>query len=227
MFCPRCRTSLERGDPLYCAKCDVSYHSPIDVGGKPIDKVGCLDEANNVFYAKIGDSTLIVKQPRIDDLPRIREGLKLASEYTYMRFPSWLWKHTQGVCYLRLHKRGAVGTLSLIMILDGEVVGFGQHNYWHLTEAVAENEDFPTPVGALCTNVDLCVFDTYQRQGIGTICSKVSEYIAKHNEASLIMGGTFKEGGMLNIWLKDGWMNFGERAAGDGGLRILLGKPLS
>ncbi|GAH08006.1 unnamed protein product, partial [marine sediment metagenome] len=78
MSCPECRTTLERGDVLYCAECDVSYHPPPDVKGKSIDEIGCLDDANNAFYAKIGDSTLVVKQPRISDLPHIREGLRLA-----------------------------------------------------------------------------------------------------------------------------------------------------
>jgi hypothetical protein len=191
-----------------------------------VDEVGCLDAENNVFYAKIGDSTFIVKQPRAGDLPQIKEALKLASDYTYTRFPSWMWKHAEGICFFPLHKRGATGRLFLIMILDGNVVGFSHHRYWQLTESIKETENFPVSVGSLCGNVELCVFDTYQRQGIGSIYAKVSEYIVKHNGAKFIMGETFKEAGMLNIRLKDGWMNFGERKAEDGSTRILIGRPL-
>jgi len=226
MSCPKCRTPLEKGDRLYCEACDVYYHPPANIKGKTVDEIGCLDDRLNAFYAKIGDSTFIVKQPRIDDLPQIKEALKLASEYTYLRFPSPIWKHAEGSCYLPLHERGTRGTLYLVMILDGNVVGFSHHKYWPLTEDIQEKENFPIPIGSICGNVELCVIDTYQRQGIGSIYAKVSEYIAKHNNAKFILGETFKEGGMLNIRVRDGWMNFGERKAEDGSTRVLIGRAL-
>jgi len=226
MSCPNCRTDLEHRNNLYCPECDVLYHSPANLRDISVDEVGCLDEANNVFYAKIGNSTFIVKQPRASDLPLIREGLKLASEYTFLRFPSLMWRHPEGVCHFPLHKKGALGTLFLIMVFDGKMVGHSHHKYWRLTEETQEKENFPISVGSLCGNAELCILDTYQRQGIGSIYAKVSDYIARHNGASFIMGETFKEGGMLNIRLKSGWTNFGERKAEDGSTRILIGKPL-
>lgn len=227
MSCPRCRAPLERLERLYCRECNIYYHPPPNLWGKTVDEIGCLDELNNVFYAKIGDSTFTVKQPRASDLPLIKEGMKLASEYTYLRFPSPIWKHAEGICFFPLHKRDLKGTLYLIMVLDDKVVGLSHHKYWYLTEDIQEKENFPIPVGAFCGNVELCVFDTYQRQGVGTVYAKMSEYVAKHNGAQFIMGETFKEAGMLNIRLKDGWTNFGERTAEDGSIRILIGRPLN
>lgn len=227
MSCPKCRTPLELGALLSCPNCGVSYHAPQNLRGAPVDDVGCLDEKNNVFHAKIGDLTFIVKQPRISDLPAIKEGLGLASEYTFLRFPSWIWRHAEGVCYFPLHKRGEVGTLFLIMVLGDKAVGFSHHKYWILTEKTQQKEGFPAKAGDLCGNVELCVLDPYQRQGVGTIYAKVSEFIAKHNGAKFILGETFKEGGMLNIRLKDGWTSFGERQAEDGTTRILIGRPLT
>lgn len=226
MSCPVCRTALEHGERLYCRECDIHYPPPANVKGKPIDEVGCLDDVLNIFYAKIGDSTLIVKQPRAEDLPQIKEALKLASEYTYLRFPSWLWKHSEGVCFMPIHMRNSAGRFFLIMVLDGEMVGFSHHKYWTRAEDDKEMDVFPTPVGSLCGNVELCVLDTYQRQGIGSIYAVLSEYIAKHNGVHFILGETFKEGGMLNIRMRDGWTNFGERKAEDGSMRVLIGKAL-
>ena len=191
-----------------------------------IDEIGCLDEADNVFYAKRGEQTIIVKQPRIADRPAIIEGMKLASEYTFLRCPSWIWEHSQGVCHFSRHKRGDTGTLFLIIMLDEKVVGFSHHNYWHFTEKMQKQEDFPTPVGSLCGNEMLCIFDAYQQQGIETAYVKISEYIAKHNGAKLLLGDTFKEGDMLDIWLNSGWTNFGERKAEDGSIRIMAGRTL-
>lgn len=211
---------------LYCPKCDLPYHPPANLLGTPIDQVGCLDEINNVFYAKLGGSTIIVKQPRIGDLPDIVEGMKLASEYTYLRYPSWIWKHPMGICHFTLHKKGNSGRLFLIIMLDGKVVGFSHHDYWHLTEEAQKQENFPIPVGDICGNERFCIFDTYQQQGIETAYVKVSEYIAKHNGAKLLLGDTFKEGDMLDIWLTSGWTNFGERKAEDGSIRIMAGITL-
>jgi len=226
MSCPRCRTTLERGERLHCPECDIYYHPPTNVWGKPVDEIGCLDDANNVFYAKIGDSTFIVKQPRIADLPQIKEAQKLASEYTYLRFPCWIWKHAEGVCYMPIHKQDTRNRLFLIMLLDGEIVGFSQQRYWYLTEEDKEREGFPVPAGSLCGVANFCILDTYQRQGLGSIYAEVSEYIVKHNGAKLMIGETFKEGGALNIRLKDGWTNFGERKVEDGSTRVLIGKVL-
>ena len=191
-----------------------------------MDDIRCLDEADSVFHSKLGESTLIVKQPKITDLPDIREGLKLASYSTFLRHPSWMWRHPQGVCHLPRHKKGEVGMLFLIVKLDGKVVGFSHHNYWYLTEKMQEQENFPLAVGILCVDENLCIFDAYQRRGIEAAYVKVGTYIAKHNGAKLLLGDTFKEGDMLNIWLNSGWTNYGDRKAEDGSIRIMMGRTL-
>ena len=191
-----------------------------------IDEIRCLNETDNVFYAKLGGHTLTVKQPRIADRPAIIEGMKLASEYTFLRHPSWIWEHSQGICHFSRHKRGDTGTLFLIIILDEKVVGFSHHDYWNLTEKMQEQENFSIPTGSLCANEMLCIFDAYQRQGIEVAYLKVSEYIAKHNGAKLLLGDTFKEGEILNVWLENGWTNYGERKAEDGSIRIMAGRTL-
>lgn len=190
-------------------------------------EIGCVDETLNVFQVSVGDSVFTVKQPRIDDLPAIREALKKASEYTYLRYSSIVWKHPEGMCYLPLYVQGYLGRLYMIMMLDDTVVGFSHHRYWVLDEESKEKEGFPISVGDTLCNAELCVLDPYQRQGLGSLYGKVSHFIARHNKAAFIMGETFKEGGMLSIRLKDGWTDFGERMAEDGTMRTLIGKKLT
>jgi GNAT superfamily N-acetyltransferase len=234
MSCPVCRTTLvvpsgdqETEESQFCTKCELFFDPPFRLKGVPVGEIVCVDEDSNVFKATAGEHTFIVKQPRIADHGAILEALKLASEYTYMRYPSLIWEHTEGVCYLPLHVRGLTGQLHLMMFLDGNVVGFSHHNYWLLDEESKEVTGFPVSVGSIIANGELAILDPYQRQGLGALYGKVSEYIARHNDAAFIMGETFKEGGMLNIRLRDGWEAYGERRAGDNTMRTLIGKQLT
>lgn len=228
MSCPICRTDLIQPDEvLHCPKCDISYDAPINLKGTSIEEIECIDEKLNVFQAKAGEYTFIVRQPRIEHLPAIRKALSLASEYTYLRYPSLVWKHPEGMCHLPLYGRNYLGKLYLIMMLDDKIVGFSHHTYWMLNEETKKKTGFPVPIWSTMTIIQLAVLDPYQRQGIGTLYAKVSEYIAKHNDSAFIMGETFKEGGMLNIRLKDEWKIYSERKAEDGTTRTLIGKPLT
>jgi len=118
------------------------------------------------------------------------------------------------------------GAVYWIMLLDDVVVGFGDHFYWQLNNEMREKHGFPVPIGTKMVVDHFCILDPYQGQGIAGFYSKMSEYVAKHNNADFIMGETFKEEGGLDTWLKDGWMILGERRAGDDALRVLIGKSL-
>jgi len=191
-----------------------------------MDEVGCLDEDKNVFYARLGERMFIVRQPTAVDRPLILEALKLASEYTVLRYPRLIWRHSEGVCHMPYFKPLTKGFVYFMMILDGKVVGFSNHTYWVLGEKTQRQMWFPVPVGSFCGNVELCVLDPYQRQGVASVYAKVSEYIAKHNGANFIMGETYKKGGMLNIRMRDGWTSFGERKLEDGTTRIVIGRAI-
>jgi len=167
-----------------------------------------------------------VRQLSIDDYEDIKEALKLASEYTHLRYPSPIWEHPQGICYLPRFEKGNLGAVYFIMKVNEEIVGLSHHNYWISGEKTKKQEDFPIPIGSKMVVAQLCILDPYQRQGVGSLYAKVSEYIAKHNGADFIMGETFKDGGMLNIRLKGGWESYGERVAEDGTTRIIIGKNL-
>jgi len=169
---------------------------------------------------------LVVRQPRSCDLDMVRQALKKGSEYTYLRYQTFIWEHPEGICNLPLYNRGSEDILYMIMILDNIVVGFTHHNYWILDEETKEFNNIPAPTGSKVCGIQLCILDPYQNQGIGSLYGHLSEFIAKHNGAAFVMGETHTKGGMVNIRLRSGWQTFGRRTVIEGDERVLVGKML-
>jgi len=229
MSCPVCRTTLlfeEGEDDSYCPICNQVYFPHFNFKGVEVRGMGCLDNNRNIFCLYAGDTQFIVKQPMPSDLEGLMEGMSKASEYTFLRYPSMFWEHPQGICNVPFFHPADSGILYLIMVIGETVVGMSHHTYWVLDEETKQEENLPIPVGNNICIAQLCVFDPYQNQGIGSLYALLSEYIAQHFDADFIMGETHGKKGMVNIRLKTGWSVLSRRMVSKVDERVLIGKPL-
>ena len=190
-------------------------------------RLGCLDEGKNVFFVREGDASLIVKQPDSADYGDIKEALKLASERTYLRYPSPVWEHPEGTCHLSRFERGALGAVYFIIKVSEKIVGFCHHVYWNLNKEAREWGSFPIPIGSRTALIQSCILDPYQGRAIEGLCVKVNEYIAKRNGACFVMSEAFQGEKILDAFFEEGWNEYDEYAAYDGSARVLVGKPLT
>ena len=229
MSCPECRTELTspaNSRDMFCPKCELKFYPRFDFKGFKTLKIGCSDVLNNVFYLDTDRGRFTVRQPRRKDYVPLMEALTKASEYTFLRYPSMFWEHPEGICNLPAFDRYSLGTLYLIMVIEDMVVGMSHHTYWTLDEETKQEEKLPIPVGSLICVAQLCVFDPYQNQGIGSLYAPMSEYIAMHNDADFIMGETHAKKGMVGIRLRTGWSVLSRRMVSMEDERVLIGKPL-
>ena len=166
----------------------------VDLRGKPVEAIGILNAPENAFFITADNITLFVRQPRPRDLQIMREGMAKIDRKSWAFYAPYssIWESLEQTVALPLFKRLSRNTLYMIMILDGEVVGFASHEY-------RGNGKGRHVIGGLC------ISNPWRGRGVGSLYLKLSEYIAVVNGARVFHGQTRVVGGAYNIRMRDGW----------------------
>lgn len=166
----------------------------VDLKGKPVEAIGVMDAADNSYFIVSDSITMFVRQPLQTDLEAMKEGMAKIDRKNWGWYApySTIWDSLEQAANLPRFKRTSDGTLYMIMVIDGEVVGFSSHKY--LWQGEARN-----------VTGGLCVTDPWNNRGVGSLYLKLSEYIAVFNGAREFHGQTRVIGGTYNIRQRDGW----------------------
>ena len=166
----------------------------VDLKRKPVEAIGVVDARENSFFIKSDNVTIFVHQPRPRDIQAMQESLAKIDRKSWALYApySTIWETLPQAVALPLFDRRSQNTLYMIMIIDGEVVGFSSHKYMGLDEG-------RHVLGGLC------ITNPWRGRGVGSLYLKLSEYIAVFNGAREFHGQTIFEGSAYNIRMRDGW----------------------
>lgn len=175
------------------------------------DTITCTDSNLNIFKATTRDLTFTVRQPRKHHTRAHKQAWRKLSQDTVQHYkrkyePDKLYD-SKYRCNLPPYRGEVPGWIPLIMLLDGEIVGFGdmffKYGEEYLVHRLEDDE-----VGC---SMSLCVLDKYQGMGVGSYYSYLSVFIARHFKADWALGYTQYHGGMFNIRMREGWEHVGRR----------------
>jgi len=169
------------------------------------ETIECVDSLRNVFEAKTGAFTFIVKQPRRADIRRHKKAWNQLSENTLVHYKrkilSEVFYDSKTRCLLSYYRGEVPGFMPVIMEIDNRIVGFGDMMFMSGDHFIRHDIP-PDTVGA---SMNLCVLDKYQGLGIGSFYSPISTYIAKSLGADYTIGFTRTKGGTYNMRMREGW----------------------
>lgn len=169
------------------------------------EEVTCVNPMLNVFKAYTGDFTFTVKQPRSTDYNDHWRAWRKLSDYTLLRYKRKYVdeKHYDSKyrCNLPIYKGEVPGWLPLVMVIQGNIVGFGDMMFKHGTEYMIHDVG-DDEVGC---SMNLCVLDKYQGMGVGSYYGHLSIFIARFFGADYALGYTPFKKGMFHIRMKDDW----------------------
>lgn len=172
-----------------------------------ITDVKRLDPDKVLYSGRAGPVTMIVKQPEPKDIWKVNAGAQKCSKNTIKRFtqidmPTRKSSDKRTICDYPVFKRGDLGFLFVVMMIDGDVVGFGRHYYSKASEIPMYRIKNPDDVAAECA---LCIVDEYQGKGLGTLYGIINKKMCKDLGAQWLVGTTYTKGGMMKIRQRDGF----------------------
>jgi len=173
----------------------------------PVTDIRSLREDWVEWTGRAGPVEMVVKQPELSDFSRVMAGAQKCSKrtirrYTQVDMPTKKPTDPRTICDYPQFKRGNLGFLFLIMIIDKDVVGFGRHYYAKSSELHMYRITDPDEVVAECS---LCIADPYQGLGLGTLYGLINKAICKDLGAKWLVGTTYTRGGMMKIRQRDGF----------------------
>lgn len=177
-----------------------------NIRGKPVTDIKKLKRDRVEFSGRAGPVEMVVKQPESWDIHRVLQGAKRCSHrtmkrYTMVGLPMKKPSEPKTICDYPPFKRGNHGYLFVIMLIRGEVVGFGRHYYCLGKELPM----YKTPPDDMVAECALCIADPYQGKGLGTLYGLINKVICKDLGAKWLLGTTYTRGGMMKIRQRDGF----------------------
>ena len=173
----------------------------------PITGIRSLREDWVEWAGRAGPVEMVVKQPELSDYSKVMAGAQKCSprtikRYTQVDMPTKKPTDPRTICDYPRFKRGDLGFLFLVMLIDGDVVGFGRHYYAPASELDMYGVDNPDSILAECS---LCIADPYQGKGLGTLYGLINKAVCRDLGAEYLVGTTYTRGGMMKIRQRDGF----------------------
>ncbi len=177
------------------------------IRGLSVDRVECVDRTRNVFHGVDEDTGFIftVKQPSRMDTREHKKAWNQLTENTVNHYKRLNlddeYYDSKYRCSLPKFQPSQHGFLPLVMIIDGNIVGFADMLFYKGDEYMLHD----IPLDDVGCSMNLCVLDSYQGLGIGYYYSVMSVKIAKHFKADWALGFTERDGAMWRLRKKQGW----------------------
>lgn len=154
-----------------------------------------------VFSEPCGDSILYVTQITQENLELALEAKSRISEESWELYVSGSpeFDAVYRVVKRRPLEPNGTGNTFFIMVLNDEVVGLSNHNYY----TPDYGGDFRCVIGGLV------ILDEHQRKGIGTAYSHISVRIARYMGAKFFLGETRLNSPMHLLRKRQGWQEKG------------------
>ena len=178
-----------------------------NIKGEPILDIRRINHDRVDYEGETKSLTLRVKQPRPSDLGAVKSGATRCSKrtttrFTFVNMPRKKKEDPPTICHYPPFKRGDMGHMFLIMMVEDHVVGFGRHYYAPAGELPMYQVSNPDDTLAECA---LCFCDEYQGRGLGTLYAQVNKDICRDNGADWLVGTTYLKGGMAQIRMRNGF----------------------